>query len=141
MLLAWAEFAHLICLNEFFSFKDIFLNPTIDLCFINFVLNYRRNTFILNNLLVLYIISIYWIKLLECSDYLVFCYNRYLMTFLKCTLGCTEYQKIFKFWCLQAFLGQKICPKKKLENGFFSKIDVAIVGWCRSFKVDLALAQ
>ena len=34
-------------------------------------------------------------------------------------VGCTEYQKIFKFWCSQAFLGQKICPEKKLENGFF----------------------
>ena len=38
-------------------------------------------------------------------------------------------------------MGQKICPEKKLENGFFSKIDVAIVGWCRSFKLDLALAH
>ena len=55
-----------------------------------------------------------------------------------CTLGCTEYQKIFKFWCLQAFLGQKICPEKKLENGFFPKIDVAIVGWT-SF--DIAISQ
>ena len=29
--------------------------------------------------------------------------------------------KNFKFWCSQAFLFQKICPEKKLENGFFSK--------------------
>ena len=56
-------------------------------------------------------------------------------------LGCSEYQKISKFWCPQAFLGQKICPEKKLENGFFPKIDVAIVGWRQSFKLDLAPAQ
>ena len=35
-------------------------------------------------------------------------------------------------------MGQKICPEKKLENGFFSKIDVAIVGWHQSFKLELA---
>ena len=39
------------------------------------------------------------------------------------------------------FESKKICPEKKLENGFFPKIDVAIVGWRRSFKLDLALAQ
>ena len=26
-------------------------------------------------------------------------------------------------------LGQKMCPEKKLENVFFPKINVAIVGW------------
>ena len=37
--------------------------------------------------------------------------------------------------------GQKICPEKKLENGFLPKIDIAIVGWRLSFKLDLAPAQ
>ena len=41
-----------------------------------------------------------------------------------CQLGCSEYQKISKFWYSQAFLGQKKCPEKKLENGFFLKIYV-----------------
>ena len=46
-----------------------------------------------------------------------------------CTLGCSDYQKKIQFQCWQKYLGQKICPEKKLENGFFPKIDVAIVGW------------
>ena len=57
-----------------------------------------------------------------------------------CTVGCSEYQKIFKFLCSQAFFGQKICPEKKVENGFFPN-DIAIVGWHRSFKLDLAPDQ
>ena len=44
-----------------------------------------------------------------------------------CQLGCSEYKKISKFWYSQAFLGQKKCPEKKLENGFFLKIYVAIL--------------
>ena len=34
-------------------------------------------------------------------------------------------------------MGQKICPEKKVENGFFPN-DIAIVGWRRSFKLELA---
>ena len=60
---------------------------------------------------------------------------------IPCRLGPSDYQKNSKFWWLQAFLGQKICPEKKLENGFLPKIDIAIVGWRRSFKLDLAPAQ
>ena len=32
-------------------------------------------------------------------------------------------------------MGQKLCPEKKLDNGFFPKIDVALVGWRPSFKL------
>ena len=38
-------------------------------------------------------------------------------------------------------MGQKICHEKKLEDGLFPKIDVAIAGWHQSFKLDLAPAQ
>ena len=38
-------------------------------------------------------------------------------------------------------MGQKICPEKKLENGFFLKIDVAIVGWTSLKIVYTAFSQ
>ena len=68
-----------------------------------------------------------------CARSLVHGYIIYMVHGYTYWSGCTE--------CSQAFLGQKICPEKKLENGFFPKIDVAIVGWHRSFKLDLAPVQ
>ena len=40
---------------------------------------------------------------------------------------CVVIIKKFRILHWQVFLGQKTCPEKKLENGFFPKIYVALV--------------
>ena len=44
-------------------------------------------------------------------------------------VGCSEYQKISKFWCSHAFFWSENISWEKVENGFFLKIDVVIEGW------------